>query len=94
MTSYELSYLALILDGSLDADPRQSARKAYRLWAENPFHPSLRFKCINQNENIWTNFVSPNLPRIQNAIGIKELLDPLHKFQCRTVLLLHIFAAS
>ena len=36
---------------SLDADLRQRARKAYRLWAENPFHPSLRFKCINQEEN-------------------------------------------
>ncbi|MEQ8973829.1 MAG: hypothetical protein RIE73_25985 [Coleofasciculus sp. C1-SOL-03] len=23
---------------------RQKARKAYQLWAENPFHPSLHFK--------------------------------------------------
>ena len=33
---------------------RQQARKAYQLWAENPFHPSLRFKCINQAENLWS----------------------------------------
>ena len=33
---------------------RSSARKAYRLWKENPFHPSLRFKCINSKENIWS----------------------------------------
>ncbi len=31
----------------LDEAIKRSARKAYRLWAENPFHPSLRFKCIN-----------------------------------------------
>ncbi|MEK7276166.1 MAG: hypothetical protein AAB427_02345 [Chloroflexota bacterium] len=35
-----------------DADKR-SARKAYRLWAQNPFHPSLHFKCVNREENIW-----------------------------------------
>ena len=28
---------------ALNSEVRQSARKAYRLWAENPFHPSLRF---------------------------------------------------
>lgn len=38
---------------TLDEAIKRSARKAYRLWAENPFHPSLRFKCINQEENIW-----------------------------------------
>jgi hypothetical protein len=39
---------------ALDESVRQRARKAYRLWAENPFHPSLRFKCINPQENIWS----------------------------------------
>jgi len=34
--------------GRLDDSVRQSARKAYALWADNPFHPSLRFKCINE----------------------------------------------
>ena len=28
---------------NLSYDVRQSARKAYRLWAENPDHPSLHF---------------------------------------------------
>jgi hypothetical protein len=32
----------------------QRARKAYGLWAENPFHPSLHFKCVNSEENIWS----------------------------------------
>src|SRR2546425_13083295 len=42
---------------SLDEDIKRSARKAYRLWAENPFHPSLHFKRINAVllvERIWS----------------------------------------
>lgn len=39
---------------ALDEVTRRRAKKAYRLWAQNPFHPSLRFKCINQEEGIWT----------------------------------------
>ncbi|MBI5014597.1 MAG: hypothetical protein HZB55_03785 [Deltaproteobacteria bacterium] len=38
----------------LDDDVKRGARKAYRLWAENPFHPSLRFKCVNHAEGIWS----------------------------------------
>lgn len=38
---------------TLDEPVKRAARKAYRLWAENPFHPSLHFKCINQEEDIW-----------------------------------------
>ena len=38
----------------LDREIRGRAKKAYRLWTENPFHPSLRFKCINHGENIWS----------------------------------------
>jgi hypothetical protein len=42
----------------LDPSLRPQARKAYRLWLDNPFHPSLRFKCINDAENIWAVRVS------------------------------------
>jgi hypothetical protein len=52
----------------LSNDVRQSARKAYRLWAENPFHPSLHFKCINQPEAIW----SVRVTRGYRALGFKE----------------------
>jgi Txe/YoeB family toxin of Txe-Axe toxin-antitoxin module len=38
----------------LDERIKRKARKAYRLWALNPFHPSLHFKCINQQEDIWS----------------------------------------
>jgi hypothetical protein len=37
----------------LDQTIKARARKAFQLWAENPFHPSLRFKCINSQENTW-----------------------------------------
>jgi hypothetical protein len=52
----------------LDENVRQSARKAYRLWKENPFHPSLHFKCINRQENLW----SVRITRGYRAIGILE----------------------
>jgi len=38
----------------LAPDIQKHAKKAYRLWAEDSFHPSLRFKCINHEENIWS----------------------------------------
>jgi hypothetical protein len=53
---------------SLNEETRSRARKAYRLWVENPFHPSLHFKCINQEENIW----SVRVTRSYRAIGILD----------------------
>lgn len=47
---------------------RKQARKSYLLWKENPFHPSLRFKCINSEENIWSVRISKNY----RAIGVME----------------------
>ena len=52
----------------LEDNVRQRARKAYRLWAENPFHPSLHFKCINSEENIWAVRVTLR----HRAVGILE----------------------
>jgi len=34
----------------LDMTVKSRAKKAYRLWIENPFHPSLHFKCIIQKK--------------------------------------------
>lgn len=53
---------------SLDGTIRHRARKAYHLWRENPFHPSLRFKCINSEENIWSVRVTLGY----RALGILE----------------------
>lgn len=51
---------------SLDNEIKHRARKAYRLWSENPFHPSLHFKCINDDEDIW----SVRITRSYRAVGI------------------------
>jgi Txe/YoeB family toxin of Txe-Axe toxin-antitoxin module len=53
---------------SLNSQMKRSARKAYRLWKENPFHPSLHFKCVNDEENIW----SVRITRDYRAVGIFE----------------------
>jgi hypothetical protein len=41
---------------------------AYRLWAMNPFHPSLHFKCIDSEEGIW----SVRVTRSYRALGVLE----------------------
>jgi plasmid maintenance system killer protein len=33
---------------------REAARRAYRLFDENPDHPSLRFKKLGGYENVWS----------------------------------------
>jgi hypothetical protein len=38
----------------LSPDIRARAKKAFCLWSDDPFHPALRFKCINRPENIWS----------------------------------------
>lgn len=45
---------------TLNESTRQQAEKAYLLWLNNPFHPSLRFKCINRNESIWSVRINKN----------------------------------
>ena len=52
----------------LAEETKRSARKAYQLWRENPFHPSLHFKCINREENLW----AVRITRACRAVGIFE----------------------
>ncbi|MEL7069182.1 MAG: hypothetical protein AAGN15_11105 [Cyanobacteria bacterium J06581_3] len=52
----------------LSGPVRKSARKAYQLWKENPFHPSLRFKCIDSTADLW----SIRITRSYRALGIME----------------------
>ncbi len=47
---------------------RTGARKAYRLWSENPFHPSLHFKCLDREEGLW----SIRVTRSHRALGILD----------------------
>lgn len=56
------------LYGRLDRNLRAKAKKAFRLWCKDPFHPSLRFKCINREENVW----SVRLTRGFRALGIMD----------------------
>ena len=53
---------------ALSQDVKRSARKAYQLWAEKPFHPSLHFKCINREENVW----AVRITRGYRAVGVLE----------------------
>ncbi|MEB3122254.1 MAG: hypothetical protein VKL41_13645 [Snowella sp.] len=40
----------------IDLPPRikETAKKNYQLWKQNPFHPSLEFKEVKPKENIWS----------------------------------------
>jgi hypothetical protein len=49
----------------LDENTRLRAQKAYRLWTANPFHPSLHFKCVIPEENVW----SVRISRGSRALG-------------------------
>ncbi len=44
---------------------KREAKKAFLLWSENPFHPSLHFKCVNKDENVW----SLRITRGYRAVG-------------------------
>jgi hypothetical protein len=52
----------------LGGNIKARARKSFRLWVENPFHPSLHFKCINAEEDIWSVRISLDV----RAIGVLE----------------------
>lgn len=38
----------------LPESAKKAARKQFLLWRDAPFHPSLHFKCVNQEERIWS----------------------------------------
>ena len=52
----------------LPADVRKQARQAYRLFIENPHHPSLRFKSIHPSRPIY----SVRIGLDYRAVGIWE----------------------
>lgn len=52
----------------LNENLRKAARKAYQLWSDDPFHPSLRFKCVNVKSRIWAVRVSKGY----RALGILD----------------------
>jgi len=38
----------------LSENIQKQADGKFELWKENPFHPSLRFKCVNSEDNVWS----------------------------------------
>jgi hypothetical protein len=64
------SVLPAFWDGyrKLDISVQLQARKAYRLWSNNPFHPALRFKCVNREENLW----AVRITRAYRAIAVVD----------------------
>lgn len=40
--------------GLIDPGARRAAAKAYRLFLEDPGHPSLRFKKLGGYDNVWS----------------------------------------
>ncbi len=53
---------------SLDEGVKRAARKTYRLWSDNPWHPSLHFKCIDTTEDVWAVRVTSSY----RAVGLFE----------------------
>ncbi|MEW5856168.1 MAG: hypothetical protein AB1861_02085 [Cyanobacteriota bacterium] len=50
-------------------DPvQQAARKAYQLWKQDPYHPSLHFKQVHSIKLIY----SVRISREWRAVGFKE----------------------
>jgi hypothetical protein len=38
----------------LPTDVQDQARRCYRLWRDNPFHPSLKFKRIHGHDRVYS----------------------------------------
>lgn len=53
---------------SLPEQVKAAARKAFGLWLQNPFHPSLQFKCVNHEEAVW----SVRVTRAYRALGVLD----------------------
>jgi len=47
---------------------KKQAKRKYELWLEDPFYPSLHFKCIHTSENIWSARITLNY----RVLGIFE----------------------
>ena len=54
---------------SLEMNVQKQAKKAFILWKQNPFHPSLQFKCINAEESIWSVRVTISYRAVGTAEG-------------------------
>jgi len=53
---------------ALPVEIRQRARQTYKVWRDNPKHPSLFFKRIKQNQQLY----SVRISRAYRAIGLRK----------------------
>jgi len=53
---------------ALPPEVKRAARKAFLLWRDFPFHPSLHFKCVDHEERIW----AVRLTLGHRAVGILD----------------------
>ncbi len=54
---------------SLRESTKKSARKSHKTMGAEPVHPSLRFKCVNTPENIWS---VRRITRGYRALGVLD----------------------
>lgn len=59
------------LFSTLPAEIREQARTAYRLFAADPHHPGLHFKCVHETEPIF----SARVGRSYRVVGLREDAD-------------------
>ena len=50
----------------LDERTKRAARKAFLIWKDDPFHPSLRFKCVVEKHGVW----AVRITRRHRALGV------------------------
>lgn len=53
---------------ALPTEIQKLADKQYELWKEEPYHPSLHFKCVEKQGNIW----SVRVTRGYRALGVRD----------------------
>jgi hypothetical protein len=54
---------------ALDPRVKEAARRSYRLFTENPGHPSLRFKKLAGQERVWSVRINDSVRAIAERDG-------------------------
>ena len=67
MTSRRTKAFVRLL-AQLPPDVVKQAKEAYRLWTRDPSHPGLRFKKIQNLDNVWSVRISRNY----RAVGVRD----------------------
>ena len=52
----------------LSPDLQELSKRKFDLWKQDPFHPSLNFKCVNPERNIWSVRINMNY----RALGVRS----------------------